>query len=68
MTKAPLKKTTLYLPETLRYRLKLRAVHQSTTTTRLIIQAVEQLLRTKPDADAPEPKPTRPSSPKGATR
>jgi hypothetical protein len=59
MPKAPLKKTTLYLPEALRYRLKLRAVHTSTSTTQLIIQAVEQLLRTKPDAGAPEPPKTK---------
>jgi hypothetical protein len=61
-------RTALYIPPALWHRLKLRALQQSTSATRLLIQAVEQLLRTKPDADAPEPKTTRPSSPKGATR
>jgi plasmid stability protein len=50
-----MKKTTLNLPDDLWRRLRLRAVYQSTSATKLVEQAIRLLLRTKPN-DEPEPK------------
>jgi hypothetical protein len=49
------KKATVILPADLWQRLRLRAVHQSTSATKLVEEAIRLLLRTKPDADPPEP-------------
>jgi hypothetical protein len=49
-------KTTLHIPPELWYRLKLRALQQSTSATKLVEEAIRLLLRTKSDADASEPR------------
>lgn len=41
-------KTTLHIPPELWYRLKLRALQQSTSATKLVEEAIRLLLRTKP--------------------
>jgi hypothetical protein len=49
-------KTTLNVPDDLWRRLRLRALYQSTSANKLLVEAIKQLLRTKPNADAPEPR------------